>query len=68
MFSRGLIKKIRGQFPRVETDATGRRRIFFDNGTGTLVLARAAEAEANARINWSANVGSIFLSRRKRIR
>lgn len=65
MFSNELIEKIRGEFLRVDRDADGRRRIFFDNGTGTLVLKRAADAEAKARVDWSANVGSIFTESKK---
>jgi selenocysteine lyase/cysteine desulfurase len=32
----------------------------LDNGAGTLVTRRAAEREARARINWSANTGNVF--------
>ena len=46
MFSNELLKKIRSEFPRAERDAFGRARAFLDNGTGTLVVGRAAEAEA----------------------
>lgn len=48
---------IRKEFPRVDLDASGRRRAFFENGAGSLVLQRAADAEARARIDCSANVG-----------
>ena len=60
IFNRGLIDQIRAEFPRVTTDFTGKKRAFFDNGTATLVLERAAKAENEARINCSANVGGIF--------
>jgi len=60
MFDRELLSKIRTQFPRAETDFSGRKRAFFDNGTGTLVVGRAAEAEAEARVNCSANVDGLF--------
>jgi selenocysteine lyase/cysteine desulfurase len=59
-FNREMVKKIRAEFPRAEFDARGRKRIFFDNGAGTLVLRRAAQAEAKARIDCSANLGSVF--------
>jgi selenocysteine lyase/cysteine desulfurase len=52
-----FLESIRGNFPRVECDANGRRRIFFDNGAGSLVLGRAVEAEAKARLDYSANTG-----------
>ena len=60
MFSDKLIEQIRAAFPRAKTDFNGRKRAFFDNGTATLVVGKAAKAEAEARINWSANVGGIF--------
>jgi len=52
-----LLDAIRRQFPRAGTDATGRRRVFFENGAGSLVLGRAAEAEAKARLDYFPNVG-----------
>ncbi len=53
----GLLQAIRREFPRAETDANGRHRIFFENAAGSLVLQRVAEAEAKARLDCSANVG-----------
>ncbi len=64
MLDKGIIEDIRRRFPRAEKDALGRRRAFLDNGTGTLVVGKAAEAESEARINYSANVGGIFLDSR----
>jgi cysteine desulfurase family protein (TIGR01976 family) len=52
-----LHEAIRKEFPRADVDASGRRRVFFENGAGSLVLQRAADAEARARIDCSANVG-----------
>lgn len=52
-----LHEAIRREFPRATVDASGRRRVFFENGAGSLVLQRAADAEAKARIDCSANVG-----------
>lgn len=60
IFNTELIEQIRAAFPRAVTDFNGRKRAFFDNGTATLVVDKAAKAEAEARINWSANVGGIF--------
>ena len=51
---------IRREFPRADADANGRRRIFFENGAGSLVLQRAVEAEAKARLDYSANVDGPF--------
>jgi cysteine desulfurase family protein (TIGR01976 family) len=52
-----LLQAIRKEFPRAETDASGRRRIFFENAAGSLVLQRVAESEAKVRLDCSANVG-----------
>ncbi len=60
IFTQNLVERIRDDFPRAVTDFTGRKRAFFDNGTGTLVLGRAATSAAQARIDCSANVGAIF--------
>ncbi len=60
MFDKELVKKIRAAFPRAVKDFTGRERAFFDNGTGTLVCERAAKAEAQARVDCSANIGADF--------
>ena len=51
-----FLSSIRANFPRAEVDAGGRRRIFFENAAGSLVLQQAAAAEAKARIDCSANV------------
>ncbi|MGD0177028.1 MAG: hypothetical protein ABSC50_09425 [Candidatus Bathyarchaeia archaeon] len=51
-----LHEAIRREFPRVDADANGRRRIFFENAAGSLVLQRVVEAEARARLDYSANV------------
>lgn len=51
-----LLSLIRKEFPRADTDANGRRRAFFENAAGSLVLQCAADAEAKARIDCSANV------------
>ena len=51
-----LLSSIRANFPRVDADASGRRRIFFESAAGSLVLQQAAEAEATSRIDCSANV------------
>ena len=52
-----ILEAVRREFPYVEHDANGRRRVFFENAAGSLVLKRAAEAEAKARLECSANVG-----------
>ncbi len=61
MTAHGLpLDRIRRQFPAAARDATGRGRVFLDNGAGTLVCRGAAEREARARIDWSANTGNVF--------
>ncbi len=47
-----LHQAVRREFPRAEIDAKGRKRIFFENGAGSLVLQRVAETEAKARIEF----------------
>jgi len=59
-FNQEVIKQIRAAFPRAVTDFNGRQRAFFDNGTATLVVDKAVEAETKARTECSANVGAIF--------
>jgi selenocysteine lyase/cysteine desulfurase len=54
-----LLPQIRAKFPRSERDAFGRRRAFFDNGAGALVLGQAAQAEHETRVNFSAEPDSI---------
>lgn len=56
-----FVNRVRKEFPAVETDPTGRKRAFLDNGAGTLVTRKSAEMESAARIDWSANIGNIFL-------
>lgn len=53
----GILEAIRREFPQAEIDASGRRRVFFENAAGSLVLKRAVEAEARARLECSSNVG-----------
>lgn len=55
-----LLDEIRREFPFAAHDASGRRRIFFENAAGSLVLRRAAEAESKVRLDCSANVGGPF--------
>ncbi len=60
LFDSRLLKRVRGQFPTIEKDPAGKKRIFLDNGAGTLVTKKAAEAEDRARLKYSANVGNPF--------
>lgn len=55
LFTEELIQEIRTEFPRVESDWRGRKRIFFDNAAGTMILDRVARAETVARIDKAAN-------------
>lgn len=59
-FDPKLLRRIRREFPTAERDPAGRKRAFLDNGAGTLVTRKSADAEARARIDWSANVGNYF--------
>lgn len=59
-FDEEYLKEIRKNFPYIEKDFKGTSRIFVDNGAGSLVLRRAAEAEYNARMQYSANTDAIY--------
>jgi selenocysteine lyase/cysteine desulfurase len=54
-FTKELIQEIRSEFPRIQSDWRGRKRIFFDNAAGTMMLDRVARAETIARIDRAAN-------------
>ncbi len=64
-FDDALMANIQREFPRAQTDPWGKRRVFLDNGTGTLVLKRAADAQYLATTDWSANPGDSFPESRK---
>jgi selenocysteine lyase/cysteine desulfurase len=59
-FSADYVEEIRKNFPRIERDFNGTRRIFLDNGAGSLVLGAAAEAEFRSRIDYSANTDALY--------
>jgi selenocysteine lyase/cysteine desulfurase len=59
-FSHSYLNEIRKRFPRIEKDFNGRKRIFVDNGAGSLVLREAAEEEMKARLDFSANTDAIY--------
>ncbi len=65
IFDTRLIEDIRREFPRAGTDPWGNRRVFLDNGTGTLVLKCAADAQYEAVLDWSANPGDSFPESRR---
>jgi selenocysteine lyase/cysteine desulfurase len=60
IFDSHLLEEIRAEFPRAHTSPDGKRRVFLDNGTGTLVLKRSADAQHEAALEWSANPGDNF--------
>jgi selenocysteine lyase/cysteine desulfurase len=60
IFDDKLLKDIENEFPRARTDTWGNKRIFLDNGTGTLVLKRSAEAQYIATLEHAANPGDSF--------
>lgn len=59
-FSKKLIAQIRKNFPLVYRDATGRKRIFFDAGAGTQVLASSVRAMSKTSLDFAANIGSNY--------
>ena len=65
IFDNELMEEIQNEFPRARMDAGGSRRVFLDNGAGTLVLKRSAEAQYSAALDYSANIGHSFMESRK---
>ncbi len=59
-FNESFIEEIRKRFPRIESDFEGNRRIFVDNGAGSLVLGAAADSEHKSRIDFGANTDAIY--------
>ncbi len=59
-FDQNYLRDIRRNFPRIERDFNGRRRIFVDNGAGSLVLRQAALSEMRSRIDFSANTDAQY--------
>lgn len=60
IFNKKLIRAIRQRFPLADRDASGRKRIFFDAGAGTQVLASSVGAMAKISLNSAANTGSNY--------
>jgi selenocysteine lyase/cysteine desulfurase len=59
-FSKKLLREVRERFTLVDRDASGRKRIFFDAGAGTRILASSSRAMARAAIAYAANTGSNY--------
>lgn len=59
-FGEEYLSEIRKSFPAIERDFKGSKRIFLDNGAGSLVLKKSAEAEYEARIKYSANTSAKY--------
>lgn len=59
-FDESFLKEIRKRFPRIERDFKGNKRIFVDNGAGSLVLGAAADSEYKSRIDFAANTDAIY--------
>ncbi len=59
-FDPALVEEIQKEFPGARSDPWGKRRAFLDNGTGTLVLKRSADAQYASTLVWSANTGDSF--------
>ena len=59
-FDANYVKEIRKRFPRIKEDFNGTRRIFVDNGAGSLVLDDAAKSEFRSRLDYSANTDAIY--------
>ena len=59
-FNKKLLTDIRKKFYRVDRDATGRRRVFFDAGAGTQVLVSSIRAMEKTSADFAANMGSNY--------
>ncbi len=60
VFDKKLLRAIRAKFPHVARDVTGRKRIFFDAGAGTQILASSVKAMAKVALDCAANIGSNY--------
>ncbi|MCE5250563.1 aminotransferase class V-fold PLP-dependent enzyme [bacterium] len=65
VFDPELLKEIEQEFPYAHTDPWGKKRVFVDNGPGTLILKRAADAQYHASLEFSSSFGPAFPECRK---
>ena len=60
IFDDTIIKRIGVEFPYAHTDPWGEKRVFLDNGPGTLIVKRAADAMYKASLEFSSSFGPAF--------
>ncbi len=59
-FNKKLLTAIRKKFPLVDRDVAGRKRVFFDAGAGTQILASSVRAMTKTSLDYAANIGSNY--------
>jgi len=65
VFDTVLMEEIAREFPYAHVDPWGGKRLYADNGPGTLILKRAAEAQYRASLEFSCSYGQAFPESRK---
>ena len=60
VFDSKTIDFIQSEFPNAHRDPWGNRRIFVDNGPGTLILKRSADAQYRASLDYSTPNGTAY--------
>ena len=60
IFDDALLEKISEEFPYAHVDPWGSKRVFLDNGPGTLILKRSADAQYKASLEFSSSYGPAF--------
>lgn len=60
VFDESTIDFIKSEFPNAHRDPWGNKRIFVDNGPGTLILKRSADAQYRVSLDYSAPYGSAY--------
>lgn len=65
IFDTKLIEEIGKEFPYAHTDPWGKKRVFLDNGPGTLIVKRAADALCRVSLEFSSSFGPAFPESRR---
>ena len=60
IFDASTMEFIKTEFPNAHRDPWGNKRVFVDNGPGTLILKRSADAQYRASLDYSAPYGSAY--------
>ena len=60
VFDQATLDFIQREFPNSRRDPWGNPRVFVDNGPGTLILKRSADAQYRASLDHSAPYGDAY--------